>query len=440
MSERYRGHARRGIAALLGTAALLLAGFALAPAAGAVAPTFTKVFSPDVIQPGDVSTLTFTIDNTANGTDTTLLHFTDTFPTNVVVANPTGASTTCTNPGAATYAPTAGAGSITFDGWTVAANGSCTVTVDVTSSTLGSYDNTSSVLESENQPDTATGATDTLVVTELPLFSKVFLTSPIEPGATSTLEFTIDNTANNTPRSGLDFSDTLPTTPGAMVVAPTPNASKTCTGGTITATAGSGTVSYTGGSVAANDSCTVRVDVTAPNRGTYNNTSGDLTSDAGNSGTATDSLVVNPLVVTKTVAESSVVSGGTANFTISIQNAGNVAVTSVTADDPLATGCNTTFTSIAAGATQTYTCAQANVTAAFTNVVTATGTVSGVTVTATASVPVTVTTPPAPAPGPALALTGSSTGPLTGIGVFIVALGALMVFGASNRRRLLRRS
>jgi hypothetical protein len=37
-------------------------------------------------------------------------------------------------------------------------------------------------------------------------------------------------------------------------------------------------------------------------------------------------------------------------------------------------------------------------------------------------------------------LTGSSTGPLTGIGVFIVALGALMVFGASNRRRLLRRS
>ena len=42
------------------------------------------------------------------------------------------------------------------------------------------------------------------------------------------------------------------------------------------------------------------------------------------------------------------------------------------------------------------------------------------------------------AAGPVIALTGSSTGPLTGIGLGIVALGSLMVLSTSNRRRLFR--
>jgi hypothetical protein len=69
-------------------------------------------------------------------------------------------------------------------------------------------------------------------------------------------------------RSGL-------TSPAAMVVAATPNDPTTC-GGTVTANAGSDTISFTGGTVAASDTCTVQVDVTAPTAGTSTRAGGCL--------------------------------------------------------------------------------------------------------------------------------------------------------------------
>jgi hypothetical protein len=56
-----------------------------------------------------------------------------------------------------------------------------------------------------------------------------------------------------------------------------------------------------------------------------------------------------------------------------VTNTGDVTLTNVTVSDPLASGCNRTFASLAPGASQTYTCT-AVVTAEFTNVATATGT------------------------------------------------------------------
>ena len=50
-------------------------------------------------------------------------------------------------------------------------------------------------------------------------------------------------------------------------MAATPNASTTCTGGTLTASAGAGSIAYTGGTVAAGATCTVQADVTGATAG-----------------------------------------------------------------------------------------------------------------------------------------------------------------------------
>jgi len=265
----------------------------------------------------------------------------------------------------------------------------------------------------------------------------------IAPNGVTALTFTIDNTGNADPVANLAFTDTLPTTPGAMKVASTPNASTDCTGATWSPTAGGATLTFSGGTVGANSSCTAQVDVTAATPGTYNNTSSALSSDQGTGPTASDSLLVNPLFVEKLHAAGTVPHGGTATFTVNIRNDGDETLVDLVVDDPSAPGCNRTFTSLAVDATETYTCTVAGVLASFTNTltVTATGEISGLTASATASAVVTVaaevvTTTPVQ---PALALTGSSTGPLTVAGLGALALGSLLAIGASNRRKLFRR-
>ncbi len=162
-----------------------------------------------------------------------------------------------------------------------------------------------------------------------PTFSKVFSPDSIGPGSTTTLIFTIDNSASVSPVTSLDFTDVLPITPATLVVATPANASTTCSFGTLTAVAGSGTISYTGGAVGGSSTCTVSVDVTAPaTTGTYTNTSGDLTSSAGVSGSATDGLVVSSSEpgFTKAFSPATIDLGQTSTLTFIIDNSANAAV------------------------------------------------------------------------------------------------------------------
>ncbi|MCP3922033.1 MAG: hypothetical protein GY714_05535, partial [Desulfobacterales bacterium] len=250
-------------------------------------PAFSKAFGPAFINLGGVSTLTFTIDNSGNTFGVADLDFTDDLPTGVEIAPTPNASTDCI--GGILTAPAAGT-QIAYSGGAVNPSVSCTVSVDVTSSTLGSHVNTSSALDTS--AGTAPAATDTLSVVVPPLFSKAFSPDLIFSGGTTTLTFTIDNTANASAVPNLAFTDAMP---AEIQVAATPNASTTCTGGTITAVAATTTVSYTGGSLAAGATCTVSVDVTSSAIGIHTNLSGDLTSSAGSSGTATDDLTVSDL-------------------------------------------------------------------------------------------------------------------------------------------------
>ncbi len=120
---------------------------------------FSKSFTPDTIFSGGISTLTFTIDNSANAIAAANLDFTDNLPAGVVVNTPPNASTTCTG---GVLTAVAGAGVITYTGGSVAALSTCTVQVDVTSAVAAVYVNVSGDLTSSS--GNSGPASDTLTV------------------------------------------------------------------------------------------------------------------------------------------------------------------------------------------------------------------------------------------------------------------------------------
>ena len=116
---------------------------------GLNAPTISKVFAPAQAVAGGTSTLTFTISN-PNPSPISGASFTDPLPavpSQMVVASPATFSTSgCGSP---TFAPAAGASSISFANGTVAANSTCSVSVLVSvpaTPTSGTYSNTSNHL------------------------------------------------------------------------------------------------------------------------------------------------------------------------------------------------------------------------------------------------------------------------------------------------------
>ena len=272
-------------------------------------PTFAKSFTPDAIGLGLTSTLTFDIDNSASALAAGSLAFTDTLPAGAVVATPPGATNSC----GGTLTATAGTSLISLTGGTVGAGATCTISVDVEGTSLGALDNLTGDLTSTS--GNSGTASDTLTVNSAPGFSKSFATSPITTGDTSTLTLTIDNSGSTSAATSLDFTDNLP---AGVAVASPPGASNTC-GGTLTASAGAGVISLAGGTVGAGTSCTVIVDVTGTAPGAHLNTTGDLTSSLGNSGTASDTLTVFDPPVTEFTGPTAT---GTGDATVSFTGDG----------------------------------------------------------------------------------------------------------------------
>ena len=112
--------------------------------------TMSKAFSPALTVAGGTSTLTFTLSN-PNPSPVSGASFTDPLPllsgNQMVVATPATFSTSgCGSP---TFAPTAGATSVSFSNGSVAANSNCVVSVRVSvpsTPTSGTYANTSNHL------------------------------------------------------------------------------------------------------------------------------------------------------------------------------------------------------------------------------------------------------------------------------------------------------
>ncbi|MCH9698017.1 MAG: IPTL-CTERM sorting domain-containing protein [Gammaproteobacteria bacterium] len=274
----------------------------------ALGPGFTKTFTPDTIGPGGISTLRFDIIN-GNPSPVEQLAFTDNLPAGVTIASPSNTTSTCGD-FAILNAPNGGS-TITFTNGEVAGSASCFITVDVTSSTIGTHTNTSSNLTS--LAGTGTTATDDLnVVTNRPGFSKSFAPNSISLGSRSTLTFTIDNTLNASRVGNLDFTDNLP---AGMVVADPANTFTDCISAsapdtTLTAAPGSnvivlnanGNTIFPGFEVLPiGATCSVSVDVTATGIGMLDNVTSELLADFTGSGkaSATLNVSVTPLALQK---------------------------------------------------------------------------------------------------------------------------------------------
>ncbi len=124
-------------------------------------PTMEKVFSPNPMVSGGVSALVFSITNANPDHPLTGVAFSDALPGGLVVANPTNASSSgCGSP---TFGPVAGDTSIMFSSGTIAAGGTCSVSVNVTTPTAGVYVNTTGPVTADITGGSDT-ASDTLTV------------------------------------------------------------------------------------------------------------------------------------------------------------------------------------------------------------------------------------------------------------------------------------
>lgn len=121
-----------------------------------------------------------------------------------------------------------------------------------------------------------------------PSFQMSFFPSTIGPGSTSTIYYTITN-GTTSPVTSLAFTNSLPA--GMTVADPVVN-DDGCQG-SLSASTGGTSISYSGGAVGGSTSCTIQVNVTSSTAGTAANTTGDLTSSAGNSGSASANLTVD---------------------------------------------------------------------------------------------------------------------------------------------------
>ncbi len=262
-----------------------------------VLPTLVKAFNPGTITTGGTSTLTVTLGNANAAVATLTAPLVDTLPGGVVVANTPNANTTCGGAGA--IVAVAAASSVTLPaGRTIPANGTCTLTVDVTSALVGTYINTlpvgALVTSNGNNPAPANATLTVIAPVVLPSLAKAFNASSIIAGGTSTLTVTLGNANATVATLTASLVDTLPT---GVVIANAPNASTTCGGaGAPIAIAGGASVTLPAGrSIPANGNCTLSVEVTAAFVGSYLNTlpvGALMTSNGNNPAPATATLTV----------------------------------------------------------------------------------------------------------------------------------------------------
>ena len=319
-------------------------------------PALSKSFSPDGVATGSTSTLTFTVTNTNATLALTGVAFDDTLPAGVTVAS--GSSSQCGGT-LTTTAPS----TLSFSGGSLAAGASCMVTATVTVTSAGPHDNVSGFV-SATETGTNTGptgiGTDTITGVLPPVIAKQFAPNPVLAGTVSTLTFTIDNPNQDIPLSGVAFTDTLPTTPGAMVVAATPAASTSGCGSPIFApTGGAASLSFSGGTIAAGGTCVIQVDVTAPVAGDYANTTSAVSHMVGGAtvggNTASDTLTMTPatpaIALLKQVGPTAsgpwssflaVASGADVYYRFTLENVSNVPLTNLDISDLLvsAAGCS----------------------------------------------------------------------------------------------------
>jgi hypothetical protein len=293
------------------------------------APRINKSFAPGLLQivtPATSTTLTLVVSNLNNATALTNVAFSDAL-TNMVVFTPS----TTTNSCGGTLTATAGSGSITLTGGSLAAGGICTVTVRVTSSVIspaGGHPNTTSGATSTETPVPGPSSnTAYLSALKAPTVSKAFDQPAIVTGGTAIMTLTLTN-PNPVNLTAGSFSDTFPanltTTNLAQNYIGTGRGS--CTGVIPSAqVAGTNytTRTFSGIVIPANGSCTIMVDLTSATAGNYSNTTTGLTTAQTPtigpvSNTAT--LAVGRIGISKAFSPATIATNSTSTITFTLDN------------------------------------------------------------------------------------------------------------------------
>ena len=225
------------------------------------------------------------------------------------------------------------------------APGSCTVSINVTSTTPGNLIDTipanalSAAGAGANVTNT-TPASATLNVTGTlpPSVSKSFSPSTVWAGQPSQLSIVIRNYETSRNLTQVSLTDNLPT--NLFLASPV---SPTLTGcgasASLTAVSGGSSVTLNNGTISASSTCTITVNVTSNLQGAYTNSipAHSLQTQEGptNSTTTTARLNVQEIGVVKRFTPSTFSAGGTTTLIITLQNPNSTPYTGVNVTDNL---------------------------------------------------------------------------------------------------------
>ncbi len=304
--------------------------------------------APSTIDLGEISTLTFTADNTANASRVGNLSFTLSLPAGLEVASPSNAASTCVSATLPDTTVTAVPGTSTIeldaDGNTIlpglevlAAGGTCTTTVDVLSTGAGTFNLV--VPDMLADFNSAGGASTTLQVDVEELnIAKSFITNPVVPGDEIDLQFVISNLNRNFSATGVAFTDDLDAVVSGLEFESL--VSNDC-GGSVTGV-GTGLLGLSGGTITPEGSCTIRVTLDVPGgapAGDHTNTTSAVTGTIGGDlvtgNMATADLTVADITVTPPTLSFDIPDGSpgdTVTMSFTLTNTATAALTDGTFD------------------------------------------------------------------------------------------------------------
>lgn len=232
-------------------------------------PSIEKSFAPNPVDVGAPSTLTFTLNN-PNAVVLTGVTFRDEFPSGMTAVTNTFVNTGC---GGVWGLEDSDLTIVLLTGASLAAQGSCTLSVAVVSTTLGDNLNISDPINAfETFPGNS--AIDTLGVRPpptVPAIQKFFDPNPLlSPNGSSTLTFRITNTDQDRAISSVAFVDPLPLVGGVQMVPVDPfgfTTNNQCGAAPPLAfvwNSVDSTLSLTGGAIPAGQVCEIRTDIRVP--------------------------------------------------------------------------------------------------------------------------------------------------------------------------------
>jgi hypothetical protein len=278
-------------------------------------PSIAKAFNPTIIGVNGTSTLALTITNPAtNAVAETGMAVTDSLPAGLVVATPNGLANTC----GGTATATAGSGSLSLTGGSVPVAASCTVSVNVTSSATGNYNNTTGAVSSTNG-GTGNTASASLNVQPADLTITKTHTDPFSRGQTGAIyTITVKNSGAGPTLGTVTVVDTLPNVANTFVPTAITGTGWSCTLGMLTCTrtdALAPSASYPPITLTVNVPSNIKANVT--NTATV---SGGGETNTGND-TATDPTHIGlPIQITPANGSATITAGQSANFPLTLDS------------------------------------------------------------------------------------------------------------------------